>query len=115
MGRAGGILYRMGGLLPGVLALKQGPIGSDPLSSVAMERVFIPGRGNYTRKRERPGGQGMLAIVVGQALDPAWSRYGEVRVRVLGDEVREGAEGLGHPGFKLQWQPRPLHVLHFGF
>ena len=58
MGRAGSILYRMGVLLPGVLALKQGPIGSDPLSSVAMEKgIYSWQRELYEKegKTRRPG------------------------------------------------------------
>lgn len=50
--------------------MKQALSGSDSLSCVSMEREFIPGRGNCTEERGRPGGGDLPALVTGQALDP---------------------------------------------
>lgn len=78
-GRDGSILYGWGAgtalWCPGIGA--ETYIGSDLLSSVSMERAFlIEGTISYEKARTR----GLLAIIAGQALDPArpqWGRRGK--------------------------------------
>lgn len=110
-GSAGSIYYTVGRDFSLVTYRKGSETyGSDPFSSVSMERAFLA-EGTV---RVKVRGLGSACQCCRTNTGPSVAAVGKEKGRMLREEVREGAAGLDHVGFKLQPQPR-LQILHLEF